>query len=97
MAQNSQFQKTVENSYAAQRPPRKITWKVLFYVAFALAWIAFFVFGIFITSLPTDWFWECLTFAVSIGGAIVSTVYTRQVRAANSGFFAWEIMIKERA
>jgi len=81
MAQNSQSQKMVENSYAAQRPARKITWKVIFYVAFALAWIAFFVFGIFITSLTKDWFWECLTFGISIGGAIVSTIYTRQARA----------------
>ena len=81
MTQNSQSQKTAENSYAAQRSARKITWKVIFYMAFALTWIAFFVFGIFITSLPKDWFWECLTFAISIGGAIVSTIYTRQTRA----------------
>lgn len=81
MAQNSQSQKTAENAYAAQRPARKITWKVLFYVASALAWIALFVFGLFITSPTKDWFWECLTFAISIGGAIISTIYTRQARA----------------
>jgi len=81
MAQHSQSQKTVENSYAARRSARKITWKVIFYVAFALVSIAFFVFGIFITSLTKDWFWECLTLAMSIGGAIVSTIYTRQARA----------------
>ncbi len=81
MAQNSQSHKAVENVYAAQRPARKITWKIIFYVVSALACIAVFVFGIFITSLPKDWFWECLIFVVSIGGALVSTIYTRQARA----------------
>jgi hypothetical protein len=100
MAQNSQSQKTAKNSYAAQRPARKITWKVLFYVAFALAWIAFFVFDLFITSPTKDWFWECLTFAISIGGAIVSTIYTRQARArqvqASSGK-ASSVMASQRS
>jgi type VI protein secretion system component VasF len=81
MTPNSQPLTTTENPYAAQRPTRKITWKVIFYVFFALAWIAFFVFSILNTSHTKDWFWECLTFAVSIGGAIVSTIYARQSRA----------------
>ena len=81
MAQDSQSQKMAENAYAMQRPARKITWKVILYVVFALACIALFVFGIFITSLPQDRFWECLTFVVSIGGTFVSTIYTRQARA----------------
>ncbi len=77
MAHHPQLQKTIENAYVTQPPARKITWKVIFYVAFALAWITFFVFGISITSLSKDWFWESLTFAMSIGGTIVSTIYTR--------------------
>ena len=80
MAQNSQSSTTVTNSHMEQRPVRKITGKVLFYVAFALAWTAFFVFGIVLTSPRQDWFWEGLCFAISIGGAIISAVYTRQAR-----------------
>lgn len=81
MAQNSQSQKIAEKAYAAPRPARKITWKVIFYVVSALACIVFFVSGILITSLSKDWFWESLTFATSIGGAIISTIYAQQTRA----------------
>ena len=80
MAQNSQSPTIVTNSHREPSPVRKITWKVLFYVAFALAWTTFFVFGIVITSPRQDWLWEGLCFAISIGGAIVSAVYTRQAR-----------------
>jgi len=81
MEQIPQLQTMTEYPYSPQRPARKITGKVIFYVAFGLAWIAFFVFNLFITSLTRDWFWECLTFVVSIGGAILTTIYTRQLRA----------------
>jgi len=54
MEQIPHLQTTTEYPYSPQRPARKITGKVIFYMAFGLAWIAFFVSNLFITSLTRE-------------------------------------------
>jgi len=69
MTQNSQFSKA--NIYSEQPPTRKITSKVIIYVALALISTALWIHHLFVPSLTGNWQWVCGLFIIGSGVLIL--------------------------